>query len=122
MRPLPNQRYEAAVWNPNIKVGVDYLVSDGRNKYFVPFDLIDAKVDIRVTSQTVKVFFHGNRMASHIRQAVAQRDPIMNPDHITPEHRKYLKLQPRGFHNMGNLGWPEYRQDCCPLSNRRVRA
>lgn len=23
MRPLPNQRYEAAVWNPNIKVGVD---------------------------------------------------------------------------------------------------
>ena len=77
MRPLPNQRYEAAVWNPNIKVGADYLVSDGRNKYSVPFDLIGVKVDIRLTSQTVEVFFHGNRVASHIRQAVAQRDPIV---------------------------------------------
>ena len=97
MRPLPNQRYEAAVWNPNIKVGADYLVSDGRNKYSVPFDFIGAKVDIRLTAQTVEVFFHGNRVASHIRQAVAQRDPIVNPDHMTPEHRKYLNYNQEDF-------------------------
>lgn len=50
MKPLPAQRYELATWNPNIKVGTDYLVSDGRNKYSVPFDLIGEKVDIRLTS------------------------------------------------------------------------
>ena len=50
MKPLPAQRYEFATWNPNIKVGTDYLVSDGRNKYSVPFDLIGEKVDIRLTS------------------------------------------------------------------------
>ena len=33
MKPLPNQRYELATWNPNLTVGSDYLVSDGKNKY-----------------------------------------------------------------------------------------
>ena len=44
MKPLPNQRYELATWNPNLTVGSDYLVSDGKNKYSVPFDLIGEKV------------------------------------------------------------------------------
>ena len=32
MKPLPSGRYELATWNPNITVGTDYLVSDGKNK------------------------------------------------------------------------------------------
>lgn len=100
MRPLASRRYEVATWHPNIKVGADYLVSDGRNKYSVPFDLIGEKVDIRLTSQTVEVFFHGSRVASHIRLAVAQRDPAINPDHMTPEHRKYLNYNKEDF-----TGW-----------------
>ena len=64
MKPLPVQRYELAAWNPNIKVGTDYLVSDGRNKYSVHFDLIGEKVDIRLTSSTIEVFFHGSRVAA----------------------------------------------------------
>ena len=43
MKPLPNQRYELATWNPNLTVGSDYLISDGNNKYSVPFDLIGEK-------------------------------------------------------------------------------
>lgn len=97
MRPLLSRRYEVATWHPNIKVGADYLVSDGRNKYSVPFDLIGEKVDIRLTSQTVEVFFRGNRVASHIRLAASQRDPIVNPDHMTPEHRKYLNYNKEDF-------------------------
>ena len=97
MRPLPSRRYEVATWNPNIKVGVDYLVSDGRNKYSVPFDLIGEKVDVRLTPTTVEVFFHGSRVASHMRLTVAQRDPVVNPDHMTPEHRKYLNYNQEDF-------------------------
>ncbi len=97
MKPLPNVRYELAVWNPNIKVGTDYLVSDGKNKYSVPFDLIGEKVDIRLTSQTVEVFFHGSRVASHVRKSASQREPIVNPDHMTPEHRKYLNYNTEDF-------------------------
>ena len=81
MKQLPSQRYELATWNPNIKVGTDYLVSDGRNKYSVPFDLIGEKVDIRLTSTTVEVFFHGSRVASHVRKTAVQREPIVNENH-----------------------------------------
>ena len=97
MKPLPSQRYELATWNPNIKVGTDYLVSDGRNKYSVPFDLIGEKVDIRLTSTTVEVFFHGSRVASHVRKTAVQREPIINENHMTPEHRKYLNYNTEDF-------------------------
>lgn len=97
MKPLPVQRYELAAWNPNIKVGTDYLVSDGRNKYSVPFDLIGEKVDIRLTSTTVEVFYHGNRVAAHVRRNAAQREPIVNENHMTPEHRKYLNYNTEDF-------------------------
>ncbi len=97
MKPLPPQRYELATWNPNIKVGTDYLVSDGRNKYSVPFDLIGEKVDIRLTSTTVEVFFHGSRVAAHVRKAMAQREPIVNENHMAPEHRKYLNYNRDDF-------------------------
>lgn len=97
MKSLPNQRYELATWNPGITVGSDYLVSDGKNKYSVPFDLIGEKVDIRLTSRTVEVFFHGSRVASHVRKQAAQREPIINPDHLTPEHRKYLNYNTEDF-------------------------
>lgn len=97
MKLLPNGRYELAVWNPNIKVSTDYLISDGKNKYSVPFDLIGEKVDIRLTSTTVEVFFHGSRVASHMRKPAVQRDPIVNPEHMTPEHRKYLNYNTEDF-------------------------
>ena len=97
MKPLPNQRYELATWNPNLTVGSDYLVSDGKNRYSVPFDLIGEKVDMRLTSNTVEIFFHGSRVASHVRKQAAQREPIVNPDHMTPEHRKYLNYNTDDF-------------------------
>ena len=97
MKSLPNQRYELATWNPGITVGSDYLVSDGKNKYSVPFDLIGEKVDIRLTLSTVEVFFHGSRVASYLRKTVAQREPIVSPDHMTPEHRKYLNYNAEDF-------------------------
>lgn len=97
MKPLPAQRYELATWNPNIKVGTDYLVSDGRNKYSVPFDLIGENVDIRLTSSTVEVFYHGSRVAAHMRKTAVQREPIVNENHMTPEHRKYLNYTTEDF-------------------------
>ena len=42
MLPLPAAPFEAAVWSA-AKVPNDYLVSDGRNKYSVPYNLIGEK-------------------------------------------------------------------------------
>lgn len=70
MQPLPSEPYESAIWSPDLKVGNDYLVSDGMNKYSVPYDLIGEKVNLRLTPNTVEVFFRGNPGYHHPRSKV----------------------------------------------------
>ena len=89
MLPLPANAFEPAVWLV-AKVANDYLVTDGRNKYSVPYNLIGERVDIRVTKTTVEVFYHGSRVASHRRLQTRQRDPLVKREHMPPEHQKYL--------------------------------
>ena len=89
MQPLPVVPYEAAVWS-TVKVQNDYLITDGLNKYTVPFDLIGESVDVRTTSNSVEIFFHGTRVAAHVRRKKAERDPIRITEHMPPEHQKYL--------------------------------
>ena len=52
MKPIPASSYEPAVWS-TAKIQNDYLITDGINKYTVPFDLIGEKVDIRITQHTI---------------------------------------------------------------------
>ena len=89
MKPLPLTPYEPAVWS-TAKVPLDYLISDGKNKYSVPFDLIGEEVDIRLTKEMVEVFFHGSRVASHKRVSKQLRNPVTQPEHMPIEYRKYL--------------------------------
>ena len=56
MLPLPTAPFEAAVWYM-ATVPNDYLISGGKNKYSVPYNLIGEKVDIRVTKNLVEVYY-----------------------------------------------------------------
>lgn len=96
MLPLPTTPFEPAVWSV-AKVSVDYLITDRRNKYSVPCNLIGEKVGVRVTRNIVEVFYHGSRVASHLRFQTAQHDPIVKPEHMPPEHRKYLSYHADSF-------------------------
>ena len=89
MRPLPVCAYEPAVWLVP-KVGYDYLVSDGLNKYSVPYDLIGERVDVKLTKHIVEVFYKQTRVAAHVRLEKEQRDPVVKPEHMPEAHRKYL--------------------------------
>ena len=82
--------FEPAVWSI-ARVANDYLVTDGRNKYSVPYNLIGERVDIRVTKTTVEVFYHGSRVANHRRLQTRQRDPLVRREHTAgaPEIRTY---------------------------------
>ena len=102
MKPLPTAAYELAVWSPDLTVGHDYLVSDGMNKYSVPFDLIGEKVNLRLTQNTVEVFYRGTRVAMHTRHRKALRDPVVKPEHMTPEHKKYLNYNEAEFTAWGS--------------------
>lgn len=79
------------------KVPNDYLVSDGRNKYSVPYNLIGGKVDIRVTKTIVDVYFHGSLVASHRRLQTKQREPLMKLEHMPQEHQQYLAYNAEDF-------------------------
>lgn len=96
MKPLPIAPFEPAVWSP-AKVPLDYLISDGKNKYSVPFDLLGEQVDIRLTKATVEVYYHGTRVASHKRAVSVLRDPVIQPEHMPSEHRKYLEYSSEDF-------------------------
>jgi len=87
--PLPASAYELAVWS-TATINADYLITVDKVKYSVPFDLIGQQVDIRYTSKVVEVFFHGNRMASHVRR-YGVIDPVIIPEHMPENHRRYLE-------------------------------
>jgi len=96
MLPLPLSPYEPAIWL-QATVGNDYLVSDGKNKYSVPFDLIGEKVQIRLTRNVVEVFFKGSRITSHKRLAVCKMKPVIKTDHMPDNHKKYLNYNADEF-------------------------
>lgn len=79
MLPLPKHPYEPSIWKQQT-VGNDYLISDGLNKYSVPFDLIGEQVQIRLTRDLVEVSFKGSRMTSHKRLTKFSVQPIVKPE------------------------------------------
>lgn len=100
MKPLPIAPFEPADWS-SATIRNDYLISDGINKYSVPFDLIGEEVDIRLTRKTVEVFYHGSRVAAHSRSPVQLRDPITKKEHMPLEHQKYLAYNKEDFLTWG---------------------
>ena len=96
MLPLPSVPYEPAVWK-QATVRNDYLISDGQNKYSVPYDLIGEQVQLRLTKNTVEVFFKGERVASHQRLTAFQTQPVVKPEHMPEKHRRYLRYNADDF-------------------------
>ena len=89
MQPLPANPYEPSIWSEQT-ILLDYTVTDGLNKYSVPYDLIGEMVSVRITRDAVEAFFHDNRVAVHIRERKRRPDPIMVLSHMPENHRQYL--------------------------------
>ena len=96
MLSLPRVPFEPAVWK-QATVRNDYLISDGQNKYSVPFDLIGEQVQIRLTKNTVEVFFKGDRVASHQRLEAFQTQPVVKLEHMPEKHKRYLRYNADDF-------------------------
>ena len=96
MQPLPVNPYEPSSWLEQT-VQLDYTVSDGTNKYSVPYDLIGKTVSIRVTRDMVEVYFQDNRVALHARERTAKRDAIIKTSHMPEKHRQYLTYTKEDF-------------------------
>ena len=92
LRPLPPVPYEFAIWK-TATVNVDYHVEVDRHWYSVPYQLVGAKCDIRVTAGTIEVFHRGKRVASHRRSAEGRRFTT-DAAHMPEAHRRHAEWTP----------------------------
>ncbi len=99
--PLPDSAFEIAVWKV-ATVQYNYHISVEKQNYSAPYEYIRQKVDVRLTSRTVEIFFSGNRIASHPRLHGRPNQYSTNEDHMPPDHQKYLQWNGERF-----LRWAE---------------
>ena len=88
--PLPAVPFELAMWKV-ATVQYSYHISVDKHNYSVPYEYIKQKVDVRLTSHTVEVFFEGNRIASHPRLYGRPNQYSTLETHMPPDHQKYLQ-------------------------------
>ena len=108
LQALPSQRYALAEWR-HARVHMDYHVEVLGSYYSVPYRLVHAIVDVRITTTTVEVFFDHERIASHPR---APRSPmwVTDPHHRPPHHQAVLNWTPERFHEWATQFGPATTQ------------
>jgi len=92
LRPLPAVRYEFAEWS-EAGVNIDYHVAVDHNFYSVPYQLLQARVEIRLTATVVELFLQGRRVASHRRQR-GRGAYATDPAHMPHAHRAHAEWSP----------------------------
>lgn len=96
--PLPPKPFEMAAWKiatvgPNYHIAVDLM------NYSVPYEYVKQKVDVRLTRDTIEVFFEGNRICSHPRLYGRANQYSTVVDHMPPDHQKYVQWNGDRFIN-----------------------
>ena len=89
---LPERPYELSEWRA-ARLNIDYHVAVDDHYYSAPFRLIHEKLDIRLTANTVEIFFRGARVALHCRSHVKFGHTTVK-EHMPEAHRKYLEWTP----------------------------
>lgn len=94
--PLPAHPFEMSVWKI-ATVPTGYHVCVDNHHYSVPFEYIGQKVDVRLTRNTVEMFFEGNRICSHKREYDQPGIYTTNNSHMPPNHQKYISWNGEKF-------------------------
>ncbi len=65
LRPLPAVAFEVSTWVRRRRVGRDGHIAWAKNHYSVPSIYVGAHVDLKISAQTLEVWHHDLRIASH---------------------------------------------------------
>jgi len=90
LQHLPREPYEIAVWK-SLTVQYNYHVAIEGMNYSCPFELAHKKVDVRVSSTTVEIYYQGARVASHRRLLNGEGRYQTDFEHMPPEHQQYSR-------------------------------
>lgn len=90
--PLPITPYAFALWKKGT-IGHNYHINVLDHYYSVHYKYIKQKIDVRITSDTIEIFYKSKRIASHIR-SFDKGKYTTNPDHYPPGHKFYANCTP----------------------------
>lgn len=94
--PLPSRAFELSSWKIATVQYNYHIQVDGQN-YSVPFEYIKRKVDVRLTRNTVEVFFEGSRICSHVRLHGRPNQYSTQDAHMPPNHQQYSQWNGERF-------------------------
>jgi transposase len=95
LRPLPVNRYQYAEIK-QAKVHIDYHLEFDKHYYSVPHHLVKQAVEVQATHNTVVIYSHGQRVASHPRSH-RQGAHSTCPEHMPQNHRAMSEWSPERF-------------------------
>lgn len=89
---LPGKPYEYAEWK-KCRVNIDYHIEVAMHYYSAPYQLRSEQVDVRLSGETVEIFFKGQRITSHVR-SMLKGFSTTKKEHMPESHRQYLEWTP----------------------------
>jgi transposase len=94
--PLPDKPFELSTWK-TATVQFNYHIAVDKMYYSVPYEYIKYKVDVRLTSSMVEVFYQNTRIASHRRLYghPGQYNTVI--EHMPEKHRQYTQWNAERF-------------------------
>ncbi len=92
LRPLPATRYEFAEWR-RAKVNIDYHIAVDKHCYSVPYTLVRATVEVRLTATMCEILHRGTRVAAHTR-CHTPGGYSTDPAHRPKSHARHLEWTP----------------------------
>ncbi len=103
LQSLPDEDWEFAEWR-RARINLDYHIEVHDFLYSVPYKLIRAEVDVRVTARMIEIFHRGARVGVHQRRYMGARHGT-DPDHMPASHRHYADWTPERFRRWaGKIG------------------
>jgi transposase len=92
LRPLPQTDYVYAEW-VNQRLGRDYHFGLDDHRYSAPYTLSGKKLEIRYTRTIVEAYYHGRRIASHMRSYQKGKHTTLI-EHMPKSHQEHAKWTP----------------------------
>ena len=86
---LPRKEFEIAYWSYGHKVTFNCHVNFKRNLYSVPYIYINKQVDIKYSTNTVEIYYDGERIASHPKFLDYLHSKYSTIEEHMPDNKKF---------------------------------
>lgn len=107
--PLPLESFEFSTW-VTVTVAYNYHVYVDKRYYSVPYEYIHQKVDVRISSAMIEVFFQSQRIASHRRLEGKVGSFQTNYEHMPKQHQEYHSWDADKFVEWGKAIGPHTKK------------